>query len=184
MFAPLLPISHVKTITTAAEDYQMDEPILNNDPASQQCYADELDPYAEINKHGDIVVLHEFEAPPGTRLYTSPLQKVLVLEYWKCFHCGEVFTTADTAREHFGADPQKQPGCILKVSSGDDKGLLAELRRVEAERDRLQFQIDNESTEADRRIQQMQSEHQIALRREEEKGYARGLDDARRLDRI
>lgn len=57
--------------------------------------------------------------------------------------------------------------------------LLERLRSSEAERDKLQYQISNESTEADLRIQSMQSDHQIALRREEEKGYARGLADGR-----
>lgn len=100
---------------------------------------------------------------------------------WQCFHCGEVFETVGGARVHFGADPTKEPGCLIKIKYGDERGLEMELRKVEAERDALQYQISNESTQADLAIQRMQAEHQIALRREEEKGYARGLDDGKKL---
>lgn len=57
--------------------------------------------------------------------------------------------------------------------------LQAELKTVTEDRDRLQYRISNESTEADLRMQSMQAEHEIELRREEEKGYARGLKDGR-----
>lgn len=100
---------------------------------------------------------------------------------WQCFHCGEIHTTVGGARDHFGADPTKEPGCLIKVKFGDERGLEMELRNVEADRDRLQYQMQNESTEADLYVQKIQGEHSIALRREEEKGYARGLDDGRKL---
>jgi len=100
---------------------------------------------------------------------------------WQCFHCGEVFESVASASNHFGIDQFKEPGCLIKVKYGEERGLEIELRKVEQERDELQFKISNESTEADLKMQSMQGQHQIALRREEEKGYARGLDDGRNL---
>lgn len=54
---------------------------------------------------------------------------------WTCFHCGETFTTPGSAQDHFGETPDKVPGCKIKV--GEERGLLMELRKVEAERDSL-----------------------------------------------
>lgn len=101
---------------------------------------------------------------------------------WQCFHCGEIFTTVGGARDHFGADPTKEPSCLIKIKYGNERGLEMELRKVEGERDKLQFQIDNESTEAALYVQQLKGEHQLALQREEEKGYARGLRDGMSLN--
>ena len=55
---------------------------------------------------------------------------------WTCFHCGETFTTVGGARDHFGTDRWYEPGCILKVELGSERGWLIELRRVQADRDR------------------------------------------------
>lgn len=30
---------------------------------------------------------------------------------WRCFHCDEVFTTEESAREHFGEDPDEPAAC-------------------------------------------------------------------------
>lgn len=51
---------------------------------------------------------------------------------WTCFHCGETFTTPGSARDHFGADPSAQPGCIVRVQVGQERGLLVALRQAEA----------------------------------------------------
>ena len=99
---------------------------------------------------------------------------------WQCFHCGEIFETVEGAQLHFGADQTKEPGCLIRVNQSE-QGLLTELRNVEAARDALQYQISKESTAADVRIQSLQGQHQIELRREEEKGYARGLADGHSL---
>ncbi len=56
---------------------------------------------------------------------------------WQCFHCGEIFTTAGGAQDHFGAKSDAKPGCILKVALGNERGLLMELRKAEDERDQL-----------------------------------------------
>lgn len=50
---------------------------------------------------------------------------------WRCFHCDELFTDSEAAREHFGADQMAQPGCLIEGGPG----VLAELRKMETERD-------------------------------------------------
>ena len=54
---------------------------------------------------------------------------------WRCFHCGEVFTTPGAARDHFGATPEAATGCLLKVAPGEERGLLMTLRKTEQARD-------------------------------------------------
>lgn len=56
---------------------------------------------------------------------------------WVCFHCGVRFTTPGAAALHFGAAPDRTPGCLLqRVPPGDDGlGLLMALRKAEAARD-------------------------------------------------
>lgn len=56
---------------------------------------------------------------------------------WTCFHCGETFTTVGSAEDHFGPTPRSEPGCIIKVKLGEERGLQMELRKVETERNRL-----------------------------------------------
>ncbi len=57
---------------------------------------------------------------------------------WVCFHCGERFTTVGGAQDHFGRRPSSTPGCMIKA--GEARGLLMEVRRLEAEAREL---IDN-----------------------------------------
>jgi hypothetical protein len=52
---------------------------------------------------------------------------------WNCFHCGETFTTIGSARDHFGATPDREPGCLIRVKYGDECGLEMELRKSESE---------------------------------------------------
>lgn len=94
---------------------------------------------------------------------------------WTCFHCTETFTDEAAAREHFGASEMDRTGCQLKAEEG---GLLAALRKAEAEL----ASYRSEDTEKDRAYYRMQSEHAVALRQEEEKGYARGLRDYTALE--
>lgn len=54
---------------------------------------------------------------------------------WTCFHCGETFTTPGAARDHFGCDQSDDPACRIKV--GEERGLVMELRKAEAEIRRL-----------------------------------------------
>ena len=90
---------------------------------------------------------------------------------WTCFHCGETFRTPGSARDHFGADPLKDPACLIKV--GEERGLVMALRRAEAELERYRA----EDSDKDRELHRMQAEHIVALRREEERGYEKGLRD-------
>lgn len=92
---------------------------------------------------------------------------------WTCFHCGETFKTARSAREHFGASPDAEPSCMLKVQAGGERGLLRRLRAAEAELARYRAEDSNK----DRAMAAMASDHGEALRREEEKGYERGVRD-------
>lgn len=55
---------------------------------------------------------------------------------WTCFHCGETFRTAGLAREHFGATPDEEPSCKLKVTL-KEWGLIYELRKATAKVRRL-----------------------------------------------
>lgn len=94
---------------------------------------------------------------------------------WRCFHCDEVFTTVEAARDHFGdgggCDPEP-PACKLNQMEG---GLLKLYREALAEIHTYQIE-DNASF---REFYALGADHATALRREEEKGYARGLRDGR-----
>ena len=93
---------------------------------------------------------------------------------WTCFFCGETFTTPGGARDHFGGEPIADPACQIKV--GEERGLVMALRRAEVELARYRA----EDSDTDRAMYAMQADHQRALRRAEEDGYARGLVDARK----
>ena len=61
-------------------------------------------------------------------------QVVWDTDYWRCFHCGEVFKAdqEDEARKHFGTLPPSRPGCWY----GKDE-LIALLRAYEDVNHRL-----------------------------------------------
>lgn len=86
---------------------------------------------------------------------------------WTCFHCGETFHGQQAARLHFGASVHDEPKC--QISAHRLRAMEAELRRYR-----------DEDTDLHREIARLQADHAIALRREEEKGYARGLEDAKK----
>ena len=90
---------------------------------------------------------------------------------WTCFHCGETFTTVGGAQDHFGADPSKEPGCMIRVSLGAERGLLMKLREAEATIARYM----QEDSDLQRAMHGMQSRHADALQTAEELGYERGL---------
>ena len=85
---------------------------------------------------------------------------------WKCFHCNETFTDRDAAIEHFGVYESQEPACQIDIPK---------YREMEE----LHARNLTGDTERDRVIYRLQTEHPAALRREEEKGYACGLRDAR-----
>jgi hypothetical protein len=98
---------------------------------------------------------------------------------WTCFHCGETFTTVGSARTHFGAAPDSEPGCMVKVELGAERGLLMALRKLEEEQGSLLDRLTQEDTDLHRTMRAMQSRHCDALMQAEDAGYARGLRDAR-----
>jgi len=83
---------------------------------------------------------------------------------WRCFHCGEYFDTEEAALEHFGPNEMLDASCQIDI---------AKYREMET----LNWRHLAEDSDADRRYYKQQAEHTVALRQEEEKGYARGLRD-------
>jgi hypothetical protein len=69
---------------------------------------------------------------------------------WVCFHCGEHLKTVGAAQDHFGGTPDALAGCQIKA--GEERGLLMELRKAEADRDEwmsraLRNQVEIEALE-------------------------------------
>lgn len=93
---------------------------------------------------------------------------------WRCFHCDEVFRSVDAARLHFGSDQFREPACLIKAAG--EHALLVALRNAEDELRRYRA----EDSDVLRAMHSQESDHVQALRREEEKGYSRGIRDARR----
>lgn len=62
---------------------------------------------------------------------------------WTCFHCGETFTTVGSASDHFGASPEEQPGCLVKVGIGEERGLLMALRKEQDECRKLSGELES-----------------------------------------
>jgi hypothetical protein len=86
---------------------------------------------------------------------------------WRCFHCDEVFTTAETAELHFGRGELDKPACQISIEH---------IRWLEQQHHRGV----QDDTEALRTIRTIVGEHEALRRRAEEQGYARGLADARK----
>lgn len=99
--------------------------------------------------------------------------ELATLKSWRCFHCDDVFHTEMEARNHFGSTQESEPACRIKVAG--EFALLRALRNAEDTLSRYHA----EDSDVLRAMASMQSDHAIALRREEEKGYERGLRDAK-----
>lgn len=101
-----------------------------------------------------------------------PRQNVTV--GWRCFHCDDYFDSAHRkeAAEHFGGTLDAAPACKIAQQDG---GLVGYIRQQERELESFR----EEDTPLHRRIASLICEHAGELRREEEKGYARGLADGR-----
>lgn len=87
-------------------------------------------------------------------------------DVWRCFHCNESFGTGESAAEHFGTSERQLPACQIDIAA---------YREME----QRSFRYQEEDTDLHRAMYRMQIEHQVALQREEERGYARGLHDAK-----
>lgn len=117
--------------------------------------------------------------PPGGLYYSPSHDKRISVNYptpdagWTCFHCGENFpgnlAGHKMAQLHFGTSIYDEPKC--QISAHRLRDMEAQLRRYR-----------DEDTDLHREISRLQSDHALALRREEELGYARGLKDGRDLN--
>lgn len=96
---------------------------------------------------------------------------------WRCFHCGEEFINPRHAAAHFGIDQFAEPGCVA-VLKGGEMHLLKKI--LELEEQLAGYRAEDSAI--DRWWAAKQAEHSAALRREEEKGYERGLRDGREED--
>lgn len=94
---------------------------------------------------------------------------------WTCFHCDETFTDEKLARLHFGPTVADEPGCLIKVRLGAERGLLLALREAE---ERIARYMENDS-DVMRSMHGMQARHARQLVEAEEAGYLRGICDAR-----
>lgn len=92
---------------------------------------------------------------------------------WRCFFCDDVFTAYVDARNHFGCDQAAEAACQIKAAG--EFALLQALRNAEDELARYRV----EDSDVLRAMWSMSVDNETALRREEEKGYARGLRDAK-----
>lgn len=101
---------------------------------------------------------------------------------WVCFHCGEAFpgtfAGGRMAAQHFGSHTDAIPGCRLRMRAGE-KSLLRRIRWLEEQLCTLRNRVISEDTDKDREMHAMTADHARALMREEEKGYERGMRDAR-----
>lgn len=92
---------------------------------------------------------------------------------WRCFHCGEVFTDPKAAANHFGVDHiGDETLCQMAQVDGGIAKVIADLAE-ELQRYRSE---DNTSY---REFYALGADHRAALIKEEQKGYDRGLADAR-----
>jgi hypothetical protein len=89
---------------------------------------------------------------------------------WTCFHCGETFHAVGLAAVHFGSLIDGEPACRLNQK---ERGLAFQLRQAEEQLARYRA----EDSDTDRAMHAMRADHVTELKREEEKGYARGLRD-------
>lgn len=97
--------------------------------------------------------------------------------HWRCFHCGDTFTKAQErwAREHFGDDQDATPVCKIRLAG--ESALISLLRKQE--RELARYRAEDSATL--RALYSMQADHGTALRREEERGYEKGVADARKF---
>lgn len=98
-------------------------------------------------------------------LHQDQIEAEMPIE-WRCFHCGDVFTDRDEAREHFGETLDDEPICQV----------TAERYRA-VERELQTFQ--NEADATSKTFYDIGHRAAIAERDAEQKGYDRGIADAK-----
>jgi hypothetical protein len=96
------------------------------------------------------------------------------MKEWRCFHCDEVFTNPKHAAAHFGIDQLQDPGCVQKLTGGEDH-LLTEILRLRTE---MLGHWDEDS-----RVMQWSrakvSEVEAKIPAAEQTGYDKGVADCR-----
>ncbi len=102
---------------------------------------------------------------------------------WRCFHCDFETSNRDEAKSHFG--DSGDPALCLFWASMDDaeraheyQQMVLELNATREEVRNLNASIEYESSEGMRMFRELESRMQQDLRRAEESGYAKGLQDA------
>ena len=115
-----------------------------------------------------------FADDPASKQETDMSETRSRAVHWRCFHCGDTFTRAEErwARKHFGGDESAEPVCLIR--SAGEAALLTALRNAEDALARYRA----EDTDLMRGMWAMQADHATALRREEERGYEKGMRDA------
>lgn len=92
---------------------------------------------------------------------------------WRCFHCGATFSLAQKrwAAEHFGAAECEMPVCQMRIPG--EGSLLTALRNAQDELGRRRA----EDSDLMRALYAQSADHDQALKRAEEEGYAKALRD-------
>jgi len=98
----------------------------------------------------------------------------LAVASWRCFHCGEVFSSRKYAAEHFGAEEGDVPACRLSHSEGH---LITYIRKLQRELASYRREDNLVLRAWDARVM----EGVDAVRRAEETGYNRGVQDAKKM---
>lgn len=93
---------------------------------------------------------------------------------WRCFHCDTVFTNEKHAAEHFGGNEGATPACKLTHSEGH---LVTYIRKLEAELATYRA----EDSDVLRAMHAREAEQREAVQRAEERGYDKGVQDAKRM---
>lgn len=94
-------------------------------------------------------------------------EQEIQVDVWRCFHCCEEFYDRESAATHFGSYRSSYPIC--KVDAAKYREMEAEVESWRAESAPLQREVHSLQAEIARKSQEA-----------EEKGYARGLRDAKR----
>lgn len=119
-------------------------------------------------------LVHERKAPSLEGMVREILAKAAFepAQSWRCFHCGDVFTTPEAAAAHFGLDQLQEPGCVAVLRHGESH-LLDRIRGLE----RQLRHYEDGSTDMQRWAQAKFAELAQGITRAEEEGFARGVAD-------
>lgn len=89
---------------------------------------------------------------------------------WKCFHCDYEARTREEAVLHFGHEESCVTACLIDIGR---------YREMDRKYQRILYDLAGETAACHNDLYRMQADYEQRLIREEEKGYARGLRDAK-----